>query len=146
MSHQPFTCYQFHPFLHLIRYFNYCHRDHLLSLNLGFVILGELQYLLTLMKFHEFLWHLFLYSRFAFQTVLVILGFRLENIFLCIFLFFFLFKFHLFAIRFIFVFIPPTRPNTSPGTFSNITKLGEGFEAFIRDEKNIVFAGSEYSQ
>jgi len=36
--------------------------------------------------------------------------------------------------------------NTSPGTFSNITKLGEGFEAFIRDEKNIVFAGSEYSQ
>jgi monoamine oxidase len=35
--------------------------------------------------------------------------------------------------------------NTKPGTFGKLLDQNEGLEAFYRDEDNLIFAGSEYS-
>jgi hypothetical protein len=35
---------------------------------------------------------------------------------------------------------------TSPGTFSTIIQWGDGLDAYYRDENNIYFVGTEYSQ
>lgn len=36
--------------------------------------------------------------------------------------------------------------NSSPGTFTAVANFGETVQAFYRDENNIVFVGSEYSE
>lgn len=35
---------------------------------------------------------------------------------------------------------------TSPGTFSTLVRLGDGIDAYYRDENNVIFIGSEYSK
>lgn len=36
--------------------------------------------------------------------------------------------------------------NTRPGTFRNIIRMRDGLNCYYRDEKNVYFVGSEYSQ